>query len=118
MAKEKLFDQLKALSDKERAELLHSLKEEGVKVTASVKAVKEFVAERIQTKDTSPNARRPRKAGEVFKLTDKALVNTVNTWVRAKKGEDVDAMRAETLAKIKSGETVEFGTFKLAPISE
>lgn len=111
---EKLLKTLVGLSANELAEVLRAAKEQGAKITTRApKAEKEYVAYRVQTKDTAPNARRPRKAGEVFPMTAKSLENTVKTWVRGKKGQDVEALQNAVLKSVMDGHKESFSSFEI-----
>lgn len=114
LTQEQVLKALASMSDAERQELLHTAKESGIAITARApKAEKEIVAYRVQLKDTAPNARRPRKAGDVFPMTEKSLVNTINTWVRGKKGEDVESLRQAKIASVLSGHKETFSAFEI-----
>jgi hypothetical protein len=94
------------------AVVLKGLRDAGIK---SPKAEKEYVATRIQTKDTSPTANTVRLAGQEFPLTELALTQTLKTWC---KGADAEKTIAAHVATLKSGGTVEFSSFKLVGINE
>lgn len=92
-------------------EVIKGLKDAGVKAP---KKEKEIVAVRVQLKDTSPTARKVRKAGEEFPLSEQALLLTLRTWV---KGKDADKTIDEHLTALASGQEVEFTSFKLVGIA-
>lgn len=113
-----LFAKLIAMGDVERQELLHMVKESGVPVTARApKKEKVAVAYRVQTKDTAPNARRPRKAGDVYPMTAKSLEMTIKTWVRGKKNEDVSALQDLKIKSVLDGNKESFATFDIVGAS-
>lgn len=114
LTQEQVLKALASMTDAERQELLHTAKESGITITARApKAEKEIVAYRVQTKDTAPNARRPRKAGEVFPMTLKSLENTVKTWVRGKKGQDVSALHETVIKSVLDGHKETFSAFEI-----
>lgn len=96
MAKEKntldiqaLVDMLGALSPDTLNELGVALKENEIKITSrKEKVASVVVGHRVHTKDWG--GKNPRKAGDAEPITERQLANLLNTWVRGKKGKEVD----------------------------
>ena len=105
---------LKGMSQAEVTAIVTGLKASGVSVKADkVAKEKVFVAQRLQLKDTAPEAKHPRKAGEVTMLTENALLATLTTWVR---GKDSTVKIPLMMASIKAGHTEDFSNFRLTGI--
>lgn len=106
---------LLAMSDADRQALLHSLKEEGVKVTAAkVKEPVVYVAQRTFKKDSPEGARIHRTKGEVQLLTEKSLMNILQTWVR----KDADVRIPLIVKSIKDGNSEDFANFVIQPVAK
>jgi hypothetical protein len=105
---QELLAQLQGMSQDELTALKTGMKDNGVKLSSAKEKV--FVANRVQITDTKPDARRPRKAGEVTQLTEKALLATLQTWIR---GKDAEVKIPLVIASIKAGHTEDFKTFRI-----
>lgn len=112
MEKNALVVLFNALTDEQKKAFLNAV---GVKTGGRAKKEKVYVAQRLQTKDTPPHANTQRKAGELTKLTEKALMATLNTWC---KGADADEKIAKALGALAKGDEVVFASFTIQPITE
>lgn len=74
------------------------------------KKEKVIVATRIQLVDTPDTAKKVRKAGERFDLTEQGLLATLKTWVR---GKDAEALIQANIMALAGGATLDFGKFQL-----
>lgn len=92
-------------------DVLRGLKDGGI---TTPKKEKEVVAYRIQTKDTPATAKKQRKAGEKFPLSEQALSLTLQTWI---KGTDASTKIDEANGILNNGGEVEFASFKLVGIA-
>lgn len=115
MSPEAVAAYMASMSDEERQALLHGLKKDGVKIsTAGTPKEKEFVAERVFLKDSNPNARNRYRKGDVQQLTEKSLMNILNTWVR----KDADVRIPAIVASVKSGHKETFTNFEIRPLTQ
>jgi hypothetical protein len=109
---QELLAQLQGMTPAELGALKTGMKDNGIAIKAPAKE-KVFVATRVQLVDTKPDARRPRKAGEVTQLTETALLATLQTWIR---GKDSATKIPLVLASIKAGHNEDFTTFRIEGI--
>lgn len=103
------------MSDEARQELLHGMKQDGIKIsTAGTPKEKVYVAERVFLKDSNPNARNKYRQGDIQKLTEKSLMNVLTTWVR----KDADVRIPAIVQSVKSGHKETFTNFEIRPLTE
>lgn len=103
-----VLELLKAMAPEELAALKTGMKANDITLPAASKE-KTFVAIRRQLVDSKPGARVTRKAGELYPLTEKALMNTLTTWVK----KDADVRIPVIIKSINGGGKESFTNFEL-----